>query len=156
MGWFSKLIFSAYIRSVSSFGIESSVDLGIPRNEHFLPRNKGNRGTFLNEIPLSILVFALHCVKFRQGNKRCRHHLSMLICSVTFSAWLKLQKQVVQNASGRIGHFLSFFSEGLEKTGKFTSVNSYPSFRQQLQFNLHTVRWLCRGINPTTTDDKEG
>ncbi len=29
--------------SVSSFGINSSADLGMPRNEHFLPRNNGNR-----------------------------------------------------------------------------------------------------------------
>ncbi len=41
-GCFSKLIFSAYFRSVPSFGIESFMDLEMPRNEHFLPRNKGN------------------------------------------------------------------------------------------------------------------
>ncbi len=29
-------------RSVPSFGIDSSVNLGMPRNEHFFPRNNGN------------------------------------------------------------------------------------------------------------------
>ncbi len=29
--------------SVPSFGIGSSAELGMPRNEHFLPRNNGNR-----------------------------------------------------------------------------------------------------------------
>jgi hypothetical protein len=41
-GCFLKQIFSAYFRSVPSFGIDSSVDLGMPWNEHFLPRNNGN------------------------------------------------------------------------------------------------------------------
>ena len=31
------------LRSVPSFGIGSSAEFGIPRNEHFLPRNNGNR-----------------------------------------------------------------------------------------------------------------
>ncbi len=30
-------------RSVPSFGISSSAEVGMPRNEHFLPRNNGNR-----------------------------------------------------------------------------------------------------------------
>ncbi len=30
-------------RSVPSFGIGPSTELGMPRNEHFLPRNNGNR-----------------------------------------------------------------------------------------------------------------
>jgi hypothetical protein len=36
-----KLNFFAELRSVSSFGIGSSAELGMPRNEHFLPRNNG-------------------------------------------------------------------------------------------------------------------
>ncbi len=35
--------FSRKFRSVPSFGISSSAELGMPRNEHFLPRNNGNR-----------------------------------------------------------------------------------------------------------------
>ncbi len=41
-----NLIFSRNsvpFHSVSSFGIGSSAELGMPRNEHFLPRNNGNR-----------------------------------------------------------------------------------------------------------------
>jgi hypothetical protein len=30
-------------RSIPSFGIDSSMDFRMPRNEHFLPRNNGNR-----------------------------------------------------------------------------------------------------------------
>jgi hypothetical protein len=33
--------FSRQFRSVPSFGISSSAELGMPRNEHFLPRNNG-------------------------------------------------------------------------------------------------------------------
>ncbi len=36
---FVKLIFSAEFHSVPSFGIGSSAELGMPRNECFLPRN---------------------------------------------------------------------------------------------------------------------
>ncbi len=45
---FVKLIFLRGIpfRSVPSFGIGSSADLGMPRNECFLPRINGNRGIF--------------------------------------------------------------------------------------------------------------
>jgi hypothetical protein len=39
---FVKLIFSAEFHSVPSFGIGSSEELGMPRNECFLPRNNGN------------------------------------------------------------------------------------------------------------------
>ncbi len=38
-----KLNFFAEFRFVPSFGIGSSVELGMPRNEHFLPRNNGTR-----------------------------------------------------------------------------------------------------------------
>ncbi len=41
-GCFVKLIFSAEFRSVPIFGIGSSAEIGMPRNEHFLPRNNGN------------------------------------------------------------------------------------------------------------------
>jgi hypothetical protein len=46
VGCFVKLIFSRNsvpLRSVPSFGIDTSVDLGMPRNEYFFPRDKGNR-----------------------------------------------------------------------------------------------------------------
>jgi hypothetical protein len=39
---FFKTNFFMQFRSVLSFGIDSSVILGMPRNEHFLPRNTGN------------------------------------------------------------------------------------------------------------------
>jgi len=42
-GFFVKLIFFMPFSSVPSLGIDSSVNLGMPRNEHFLPRNNGNR-----------------------------------------------------------------------------------------------------------------
>jgi hypothetical protein len=42
-GCFVKLIFSAGIGSVPSFGTGSSAEVGMPRNEHFLPRNNGSR-----------------------------------------------------------------------------------------------------------------
>ncbi len=37
---FVKPIIFLSFRSIPSFGIESSVKLGMPRNDHFLPRNK--------------------------------------------------------------------------------------------------------------------
>ncbi len=37
-GFFVKLIFFMPFSSVPSLGIDSSVNLGMPRNEHFLPR----------------------------------------------------------------------------------------------------------------------
>jgi hypothetical protein len=40
--FFVKLIFFMSFRSVPSFGMDSSVNLGMARNEHFLPRNNGN------------------------------------------------------------------------------------------------------------------
>ncbi len=39
---FFKLIFFMPFPPVPSFGIDSSVNLGMPRNEHFLPRNNGS------------------------------------------------------------------------------------------------------------------
>ncbi len=44
---FCKTNFFAEFRSVPSFGIGSSAELGMPRNEHFLPRNNGNRSEFI-------------------------------------------------------------------------------------------------------------
>jgi hypothetical protein len=44
-GWsriFCKTIFFMPFPSVPSFGIDSSVNLGMPRNEHCLPRNDGS------------------------------------------------------------------------------------------------------------------
>jgi hypothetical protein len=41
-GFFVKLIFFMSFRSVPSFESDSSVNLGMPQNDHFLPRNKGN------------------------------------------------------------------------------------------------------------------
>jgi hypothetical protein len=41
-GFFVKLIFFIPFPSVQSLGIDSSVNLGMPRNEHFLPRNNKN------------------------------------------------------------------------------------------------------------------
>jgi hypothetical protein len=46
-GCFVKLIFSAGFRSVPSFGTGSSAEVGMPRNEHFLPRNNGSRSEFI-------------------------------------------------------------------------------------------------------------
>jgi hypothetical protein len=40
--YFVKLIFSAEFHSVPNFGIGSSAELGMPRNECFLPRNNGS------------------------------------------------------------------------------------------------------------------
>ncbi len=42
-GCFVKIIFSAGFRSVPSFGTGSSAEVGMPRNDHFLPRNNGSR-----------------------------------------------------------------------------------------------------------------
>jgi hypothetical protein len=39
---FCKTYFSAEFRSVPIFGIGSSAEIGMPRNEQFLPRNNGN------------------------------------------------------------------------------------------------------------------
>jgi hypothetical protein len=44
-----KQIFFAYIRSFPCCGTDSSVDLGMPRNEHFLPQNKGSRSESILE-----------------------------------------------------------------------------------------------------------
>jgi hypothetical protein len=49
--FFVKLIFSCHFSSVPSLGNDSSLNLGMPRNELFLPRNNGShseyiRGTF--------------------------------------------------------------------------------------------------------------
>ncbi len=54
---FVKLIFSAELHSIPSFGIGSSAELGMPRNEFFLPWNNRNRSVefFRNEIPFLIL-----------------------------------------------------------------------------------------------------
>jgi hypothetical protein len=42
--FFRKIPFrSIPFRSVSSFGNGFSTELGMPQNEHFLPRNNGNR-----------------------------------------------------------------------------------------------------------------
>ncbi len=41
-GFFVKLIFFMPFHSVSGFGIDSSINFGMPRNEHFLPRNNGS------------------------------------------------------------------------------------------------------------------
>jgi hypothetical protein len=42
-GFFVKLIFFMPFSSVPSRGIDSSVNLGMPRNELFLPRNNGSQ-----------------------------------------------------------------------------------------------------------------
>jgi hypothetical protein len=47
-GFSVKLIFFMPFPSSPSLGIDSSVNLGMPRNEHFLPRNNG---THLEYIP---------------------------------------------------------------------------------------------------------
>ncbi len=58
---FVKQIFFMPFSSLPSLGIDSSVNIIMPRNEHFLPRNKGShseflqRNFFLNKIPLPTL-----------------------------------------------------------------------------------------------------
>jgi len=39
----ARIIFFIPFRSVPSFGIGSSAELGMPRNEYFVPRNNGIR-----------------------------------------------------------------------------------------------------------------
>jgi hypothetical protein len=59
--FFFSLIFFMRFSSVPSLGIDSSIDLGIPWNEHFLPRNNGSHSEsysaefFRNKIPLPTL-----------------------------------------------------------------------------------------------------
>jgi hypothetical protein len=52
-GCFVKLIISTEFRFFPSFGIVSSVELGMPRNGVILPRNNGNRS---ESIPLNFSV----------------------------------------------------------------------------------------------------
>jgi hypothetical protein len=65
-GFFVKLIFFMPFSSVLFLGTDSSVNLRMPLNEHFLPRNNGShsesipRNFFLNEIPLPTLVVTFH------------------------------------------------------------------------------------------------
>jgi hypothetical protein len=58
---FCKKLFFMPFPSVPSFVIDSSVKLGMPRNEHFLPRNNGSCSesiprNFFDEIPLPTLA----------------------------------------------------------------------------------------------------
>ncbi len=58
--FYFKLIFFMPFPFVLSFGIASSVNFGMPRNEHFLPRNNGSCSEsipefFRDEIPLQTL-----------------------------------------------------------------------------------------------------
>jgi hypothetical protein len=57
-GFFVKLIFFMPFSSVLSLGIDSSVNLLMPRNELFFPRNNGSHFAefFRNEIPLPTLI----------------------------------------------------------------------------------------------------
>jgi hypothetical protein len=55
---FFKLIFFMSLRSVPSFGIDSSLNLGMPRNEHFLPRNNGNHS---ESIPRNLFGTKFRC-----------------------------------------------------------------------------------------------
>ncbi len=66
---FCKTNFFMSFRSVPSFGIDSSVNLGMPRNDHFLPRNNRNHSEYIlrnfferksvanpiSDIPISLL-----------------------------------------------------------------------------------------------------
>ncbi len=74
-GCFVKLLFlrnSVPFHSVLNFGIGSSAEIGMPRNEHFLPRNNGNRseciprnffGTKCRSNPICI-IYPLYAVPY--------------------------------------------------------------------------------------------
>ena len=61
-GFLVKLIFFMPFPSVLSLGIDSSVNLGMPQNDHFLPRNIENHSESIppnfvwNELPLPTLA----------------------------------------------------------------------------------------------------
>jgi hypothetical protein len=68
-GCFFKLIFSAYFCSIPSFGIDSSVDAGMPRNENFLLWNNGNRS---ESTPRNFFGTKYHCQPGRTCRPSCR------------------------------------------------------------------------------------
>jgi hypothetical protein len=57
-GFFVKLIFFMPFSSVPSLGIDSPVNLGMPRNELFLPRNNGNHS---ESIPRKFFGMKFRC-----------------------------------------------------------------------------------------------
>jgi hypothetical protein len=61
---FVKLIFFMPFPSVPIFGIDSSVNLGMPRNEHFLPRNNGSCS---ESIPRNFSGTKFHCKPYRKA-----------------------------------------------------------------------------------------
>jgi hypothetical protein len=60
-GFFVKLIFFMSFRSVPSFEIDSSVNLGMPQNDHFLTRNKGNHS---ESIPRNFFATKFRCLPY--------------------------------------------------------------------------------------------
>jgi hypothetical protein len=65
-GFFVKLNFFIPFSSVPSLVIDSSVNLGMPRNEHFLPRNNGSHS---ESIPRNFFG-----TKFRANHKSYKRH----------------------------------------------------------------------------------
>ncbi len=81
------------VRSVLSFGIGSSAELSMPRNEHFLPRNNGNRSQPYAEDDLGSRVF--------WGFGRIVSEIDSRLCQY---------KENTANYSWRILHLRLFFS----------------------------------------------
>jgi hypothetical protein len=68
--------------SVPSFGIGSSAELGMPRNEHFLPRNNGNRS---ESIPRNFFgtKFRSQPYEYRYRGKELQRKLETLESSIS-------------------------------------------------------------------------
>jgi hypothetical protein len=62
-GFFVKLIFFITFSSISILGIDSSVNLGMLRNEHFLPRNNGSHS---DSIPRNLFGTKFRCQPYHR------------------------------------------------------------------------------------------
>jgi hypothetical protein len=74
---------------VPSFGIDSTVDLGMPRNEHFLPRNNGNRS---ESIPRIFFGTKFSCQPYLQEDMA--DEINNLLGRYLFTIFLSFSSQI--------------------------------------------------------------
>jgi hypothetical protein len=67
--------------SVPSLGMDSSVNLGMPRNEHFLPRNNGSHS---ESIPRNFVGTKFRCQPYPSVPNNIERGTIYVDCIVTF------------------------------------------------------------------------
>ncbi len=143
-------------RSLPGCGIDSSINLGMPRNDHFLPRNNGksffwvySAEFFRNEIPLPTLLLTNESLRTREGEIK-PHQINANDCALKASWSFQLQVANVVSSFSSTGHY--FCMETYCDSTVYKGMKFYSRIQNSFEYNKNTsgcfvtVKWLYSSV----------